>query len=673
MYQVKSFKRTCLAVAVSHAMMAPIQAATITVDSNLDDGTNCTLRNAIESINTAGLQGGCVASGTFGTNDTINFDLADPTIVLTNGQLEIAPTTDVSINGGASRVTIDANKNSRVFDVDNAVLTLNSMIVTQGLAPISSNGFRNLSYGGGIAAKQNSTINVNDSLITNNQAQGSNGNGGGIMVYYSTANINNSSITGNSAAQGAGIRVYGIDAVITNTTVMNNSASERGGGLFLKGTDLHIDRSSILSNSGGGIALENLYNTHISNTTVSGNSSDFIGAGGIYFGIKYFDNTSVSLTNSTITNNSSSISTGGVRVASIATNLSNNLISGNTSELTAHELSIAPSAGTVNSQNNIFGDARHSTVQALSNVTPSGSDLVATSDNMSVPLSNIIELLADNGGGTLTHALPIGSPAIGAGNLSACQAAPVNGVDQRGEARGSAQCDIGAFEGAVAQDPLGFSASVTPAIEGEDQFIILTVQLNQASQTARRIRYETIENDILTALEGVDYEARAGNIYVEPGATQKRLWFRVLDDADREGEENFTIRLTPLFGSNNPINLLATITDDDFKQAPFSVEVIHNLEGNNKFVVAKLKLNEPLTSNYNIDFFTIDGTAVDGLDYIGRSGTIFIKPGQTIKRRWFELLPDDLVEGVENFTIRFVPRQDPAISVDVPALIIDAN
>jgi hypothetical protein len=53
--------------------------------------------------------------------------------------------------------------------------------------------------------------------------------------------------------------------------------------------------------------------------------------------------------------------------------------------------------------------------------------------------------LADNGGPTETVALQAASPAIGAADLATCQAAPIAGVDQRGERRGTS-CDIGAFE-----------------------------------------------------------------------------------------------------------------------------------------------------------------------------------------------------------------------------------
>ena len=62
-------------------------AATIEVNSNLDDGTDCTLQDAITSFNNGALQPSCVnIGGAFGTNDTINIadSIAGDTIVLTS-------------------------------------------------------------------------------------------------------------------------------------------------------------------------------------------------------------------------------------------------------------------------------------------------------------------------------------------------------------------------------------------------------------------------------------------------------------------------------------------------------------------------------------------------------------------------------------------------------------
>jgi hypothetical protein len=69
-------------------------------------------------------------------------------------------------------------------------------------------------------------------------------------------------------------------------------------------------------------------------------------------------------------------------------------------------------------------------------------------------LSAILGPLADNGGPTQTHALLAGSPALDLAPTASCAAAPINGVDQRGQPRGvngaggssANECDAGSFE-----------------------------------------------------------------------------------------------------------------------------------------------------------------------------------------------------------------------------------
>jgi hypothetical protein len=65
------------------------------------------------------------------------------------------------------------------------------------------------------------------------------------------------------------------------------------------------------------------------------------------------------------------------------------------------------------------------------------------------PLDPQLGPLAANGGLTQTMALLAGSPAIEAGDPSDCQAAPINGLDQRGKPRNVAArdvCDAGAYD-----------------------------------------------------------------------------------------------------------------------------------------------------------------------------------------------------------------------------------
>ncbi|MCB1804333.1 MAG: hypothetical protein KDJ99_04040, partial [Candidatus Competibacteraceae bacterium] len=81
-----SLRLNPLYAALLIALGGSAQAATLTVTSNLDDGTDCTLREAVEAINAGANQNGCSAAGAYGTNDTIVFApaLINSTITLTD-------------------------------------------------------------------------------------------------------------------------------------------------------------------------------------------------------------------------------------------------------------------------------------------------------------------------------------------------------------------------------------------------------------------------------------------------------------------------------------------------------------------------------------------------------------------------------------------------------------
>ena len=71
----RSLKKTSIALGVIQALsINSASGASIDVTSRFDLGAGCTLREAITSINMGSATGGCVATGTFGSNDTINVE-----------------------------------------------------------------------------------------------------------------------------------------------------------------------------------------------------------------------------------------------------------------------------------------------------------------------------------------------------------------------------------------------------------------------------------------------------------------------------------------------------------------------------------------------------------------------------------------------------------------------
>ncbi|MCX6050463.1 MAG: right-handed parallel beta-helix repeat-containing protein, partial [Chloroflexi bacterium] len=204
-------------------------------------------------------------------------------------------------------------------------------------------------------------------------------NQGVLMLQQST--IRDNTLTGDGS--GAGLFNSGA-LTLTNSTVSNNSATDQsdGGGLTNFGAAWIIN-STFSGNTAAanGGAIRNVGTLHLNNSTLSANSSASVGGG-------ISNEGSLDLANTIIANSSS----GGdcVNSGTLATN-SHNLVADN---------SCSPA---------LSGDPR-------------------------------LAALGDYGGDTQTFALLPDSPAIDAGDDTACAT-----VDQRSTARVGV-CDIGAFE-----------------------------------------------------------------------------------------------------------------------------------------------------------------------------------------------------------------------------------
>lgn len=283
-------------------------------------------------------------------------------------------------------------------------------------------------HGGGVQL-ENTQAMLLDNLIVRNVISGTETYGGGLEISGSGMGqvtlmrnriiSNTASISPAVMGFGGGIAVYSGQVIMEDSNLISNTASRHGGGIYIRtGGMISITNSALIANlavqDGGGV-----YNSGVislSNSTISGNSASGMGGGLANFDL-------VNLMNSTVANNSSGSGAG--MFNSNAINIKNSLI--------ALNLGDNCQGAAVFSQGNNLEDGG---TCALGQPT----DLSNTPPSMAQ--------LGENGGFTPTHALEADSPAIDAGDNTACPA-----IDQRGTQRpvdgdgdGQAVCDIGAFE-----------------------------------------------------------------------------------------------------------------------------------------------------------------------------------------------------------------------------------
>lgn len=488
---LNNLQRTCITLAVSHAMTLPTHAATIVVDTAVDssgtDSSSCTLRDAIISANTnTSIANSACAAGSGA--DTIEFDLssfASRTITLTASLPTVISGSTLTINGpGSGDLSISGDGSHKIF-FNFGTLSLADLTLTGGgfnvessylgIDPLISGGAifsdggalsitnctltGNSAINGGAIFSRDGLTTITSSILSDNISGSFSviaGSGGAIQTSDNTNTITSSTISGNSSAgDGGGILATRGILTIVNSNVSGNEAS-KGGAVFIRenqssGGTLTISNSTLAENittgNGGAVLVENGSTVAIHNSTLSGNRTGVSTNNGSGGGLN-ISNSSTTITNTTISENISR--TGGIFLLGGLSEISNSIVAGNittvsSGEFGAHEI-VGLGANFV-SLNNIFGNSEIDTTEAFRNFSPSNTDFVATSDQNNTPLGQILSPLADNGGSTLTHALPSGSPAIDAGVNAVCAASPVNNLDQRGETRPvGARCDIGAFE-----------------------------------------------------------------------------------------------------------------------------------------------------------------------------------------------------------------------------------
>lgn len=375
-----------------------------------DDGTgHCTLRGAIQLANNrAGA-------------DVINIGLPAGSVINLGSPLpDIAGA--VSISGpGPDKLTVRRNTggNYRVFNVTAGPVTFSGLTISNAVMA---------GDGGGIN-KNSATVNVTNCAFVGNIAQ----RGAGIFNTSGTLNVTNCTFTGNIAsADGGGISNLSGTANVVSSTFSGNSANNSdptssGGGAICNGDFVHsfsgvlnVTNSTIIRNTaftGGGITSAHLSTATVTNCTISENSSLRSDRGG---GIANIANGPFNLKSSIV-----ALSTGASRP-----DVSGAFITGGF---------------------NLVGKADGST--GLTAATDQTGTIASPLDPKLDPAG-----LQNNGGATQTIALQIGSPAIDKGSSVGLTGNLT--TDQRGSgfpraadysnvanATGGDAADIGAFEG----------------------------------------------------------------------------------------------------------------------------------------------------------------------------------------------------------------------------------
>lgn len=488
-------------------LLAPafLQAATFNVNRTDDPApigctlTHCTLREAVISAGKTPEADTIVLVGA-----TYYLDLIDGNDGSeTEGDLDVR--SDMTIVGQPGTV-VDGQLMGRLFDVRDAALTLDTLTLRNAATSLDTNSSLNAGainadsatlvlrnvriedcssqgHGGGVYATDGSQVHIEDShfervtggtggalhtrtsdvtiissVFADNHALTSNAGAFYFQGADTTAVIERSTFSGNSgSSSGGGIYHVGGSLSIIDSTFDGNQCPTRNGGAISVSSStpartLSVTRSTFIANhaqSGGALAASNNQTTSIQAVLFRDNTAATDG------GAVFVTGGTINLSNSTLYDNQADSDGGAIHTFSAELNVFNSTISDNTAPL-ASAIWAGSNSNITNLGNTIVaGDCETGSSTMLS----SGGNLEGPGDSCGLDQADDsvnqsqtelgLELLADNGGPTLTLSLSAESNALGHSRPELCDSL---WHDQRYAARAS-QCDAGAYESdGVAED-----------------------------------------------------------------------------------------------------------------------------------------------------------------------------------------------------------------------------
>ena len=152
------------------------------------------------------------------------------------------------------------------------------------------------------------------------------------------------------------------------------------------------------------------------------------------------------------------------------------------------------------------------------------------------------------------------------------------------------------------------------------------VKLSEAASEPVTLRYSTRDG---TALSGSDYQSAAGALTFAPGEIEKAISISILGDAVYEEDETFSVELSEVKGASvGKSQATITILNDDAPPTVIAegITVTEGDEGNSDAVL-NIRLEGATALPFSFDYTTVGGSALPGVDYLERNGSLSWNPG----------------------------------------------
>ena len=180
---------------------------------------------------------------------------------------------------------------------------------------------------------------------------------------------------------------------------------------------------------------------------------------------------------------------------------------------------------------------------------------------------------------------------------------------------------------------------------------VFSVGLNAPSAQPVSVSFSTVAD---TASEDSDFTSANGVLIFPAGTTNLTFAIEVIGDLIPELEEKFGVNLnSPGSATIARPNATATILDNDVESA-ISISDASLVEGNigMNSMDFTVRLSEPSKQIVSVNYFTAQGTASEGIDYVSLSGAVTFQPGVVTNVVSLDVIGDLLDEPNETIELR---------------------
>jgi len=242
-------------------------------------------------------------------------------------------------------------------------------------------------------------------------------------------------------------------------------------------------------------------------------------------------------------------------------------------------------------------------------------------------------------------ALLIGGPAAGVARAAGFNpfspsggASPSSGADTSGVTTKQLDEPPATFDQNQFVVDISDAPTVTEGTAGQNKTATFTVTLSQPSPRVVSLAFSTLSG---TATSGQDFLSKSGNLFFQPGETQKTITVTVLSNATPADlpTEFFYVNINSIFNAVIGRSVGRADIIDNAKTPPTKVtlnvsdaaDVFESKTGAPPTSVFKVSLSKASTTTIKVQYSTANGTAKAGVDYKSTSGTLTFNPGQTSK------------------------------------------